>query len=215
MTLTDSKNKILSPAVFVIAGVGGFLMAAVLSGCYRGSPSENPPIQVNQNMAQQQKYKPQSESRFFADRSAMRTPVSGAVARGQLKSDRAYFEGVDSTGAQLKNSPVPLTMEQLNRGKERFDIYCSVCHSRAGDGQGIMIQRGYVPPPTFHSERLRQVSDGYIFDVISNGIRNMPAYRYQVPVADRWAIVAYMRALQRSQNAAAKDIPPEMLEKMR
>ena len=103
-------------------------------------------------------------------------------------------------------------MQLLKRGQERFNIYCAPCHGQTGDGQGIVVQRGYLPPPSYHQDRLRKMPDGYIFDVITNGVRNMPSYRHQVPVADRWAIVSYLRALQRSQNATINDIPPEMRE---
>ena len=108
-----------------------------------------------------------------------------------------------------------LTIQLLRKGQERYNIFCSPCHGRVGDGKGIMVNRGYVPPPTFHSERLREIQDGYLYDVITNGIRNMPAYRYQVPVDDRWAIVSYLRALQRSQNASLEDIPEPLRENVK
>jgi mono/diheme cytochrome c family protein len=166
-------------------------------------------------MDHQPKYKAQAKSLYFEDGAAMRTPVAGTVARGQLREDDAYYRGLKSDGTPIKSIPVPITQALLERGQERFNIYCSPCHSRVGDGRGIMIARGYVPPPTFHDERLRNIEDGYIFNVITNGIRNMPPYRYQVPVEDRWAIVAYMRALQRSQNATLDDIPTELRQEVR
>jgi hypothetical protein len=199
------KNSLTS-----VAAVFGLSLITLAGGCYRGSPSENPPIHPNPNMYDQPKYKAQSESQFFEDGATMRHPVDGTVARDQLNNDDAYYRGIDSTGKQIEHNPVPVNMTFLKRGQERFNIYCSPCHSRVGDGQGIMIQKGYVPPPSFHLDRLRQVPDGYIFDVITNGIRNMPAYKYQVPVADRWAIVAYVRALQRAHDATYSDIPLEM-----
>lgn len=101
-------------------------------------------------------------------------------------------------------------MQLLQRGQERFNIYCSPCHGKTGDGKGIIVQRGMLPPPSFHEARLLQAPDGHFFDVISNGIRNMPTYRHQIPVSDRWAIVAYLRALQRSQNATINDIPVDL-----
>lgn len=204
-------NKLLNPHFVSQSAIVMLISLTILgAGCYRGSPSENPPIHPNPNMFDQPKYKAQSESKFFDDGATMRQPVAGTVARDQLNLDDPYYRGIDSTGKQIENNPVPVTMTLLKRGQERFDIYCSPCHSRVGDGQGIMIQRKYVPPPSFHIDRLRQVPDGYIFDVITNGIRNMPAYKYQVPVADRWAIVAYVRALQRAHNATYSDIPPEI-----
>jgi cytochrome c len=161
-------------------------------------------------MDNQPKYKPQSESPFFADGATMRRPVAGAVARGQLHADAVLFTGKDSSGNYVRLIPVIVDMTSLQRGRQRFDIYCSPCHSRAGDGRGIMTTRGYVPPPSFHEERLLAMPEGQIFDVITNGVRNMPSYRHQIPPEDRWAIVAYLRALQRSRQATIDDIPEEL-----
>lgn len=183
----------------------------VLVGCFRGRPSEKPPIHVNPNMDSQEKYKAQSESRFFENGASMRLPIAGTIAQGELRADIAYYEGKDADGQFLKKSPVPVTMHLLERGRERFNIFCSPCHGQTGDGQGIVVKRGYMPPPTFHQDLVRNYPDGHLYNVITNGIRNMPSYKQQVPVKDRWAIVAYVRALQRSQNAAVKDIPPEVL----
>ena len=193
------------------------LALILVGGCVQERPSEKPPIHINPNMDNQPKYRPQSESEFFADGSTMRVPVAGTVAQGELRANTAYFTGMDSKGRFIATLPdtVKVNMQLLTRGQERYNIYCSPCHGRVGDGKGIMVNRGYVPPPTFHSERLREIPDGHVFDVITNGVRNMPSYRYQVPVADRWAIVAYFRALQRSQNAQFEDIPQSMREEVR
>jgi mono/diheme cytochrome c family protein len=110
----------------------------------------------------------------------------------------------------VNKMPVKLTSILLERGQKRYNIYCTPCHGLTGSGQGIVIKRGFLPPPSFHLDRLRDIEDGHIFDVISKGIRNMPSYSYQIPVADRWAIVGYFRALQRSQNATLKDIPEDV-----
>lgn len=185
-----------------------------LSGCVRERPSSKPPIHLIPDMDSQPKYKAQAESRYFADGATMRVPVAGTVARGRLRADDGYYLGLKSDGTPVKTLPVPVTAALLARGQERFNIYCSPCHSRAGDGRGIMVTRGYIPPPTLHDDRLRAIEDGHIFGVITGGLRNMPAYRYQVPVEDRWAIVAYIRALQRSQNATINDIPPDLREKV-
>jgi len=179
-------------------------------GCYQGQPSKEPPIHVNPNMDDQPKYQTQAYSPFFANGSAMRVPVAGTVARGQYHQDIAYYTGKDAAGKLIKTTPVLPTMEVLKRGQDRFNIYCSPCHGRLGDGQGMVVKRGMFPPPTYHQQRLRDIEDGHIFDVITNGIRNMPSYKNQVPVSDRWAIVNYVRALQRSQNASAKDVPPDV-----
>jgi len=187
----------------------------LVNGCFRGRSSENPPINLNPNMDNQPRYDPQSESKFFTDGSSMRPPVPGTVAREELREDPGYFRGRSVGGEFLKHSPVTTTMPLLKRGQERFNIFCSPCHGQTGDGRGIVVQRGYLPPPSFHQDRVRQFDDGYIFDVISNGVRNMPSYRHEVPVGDRWAIIAYLRALQRSQNAPLEDVSEEVRKTLR
>lgn len=182
--------------------------------CFRGKPSKEPPVHINPNMDNQPKYKAQSQSEFFEDGATMRTPVAGTVASDGLRDDVPLYTGKDENGRLLDVGPLAVDMVFLRRGHERYDIYCSPCHSRLGDGKGIMLTRGYVPPPTFHSQRLREMPDGQIFDVITNGVRNMPSYRHQIPVKDRWAIVAYVRALQRSQNATLEDVPEEIRERV-
>ncbi|HOD66000.1 MAG TPA: cytochrome c [candidate division Zixibacteria bacterium] len=193
------------------------LLAAslLLAGCYRGRPSQRTPIHMVRDMDSQPKYQPMERTEFFGNEAIMRTPPAGTVARGQLRGDAVYFTGVTPAGDTVRQLPVAVTLPFLQRGRERFDIYCSPCHGRVGDGKGIMVQRGYVPPPTFHDARLRSVADGHIFDVITHGLRNMPAYQHQISVEDRWAIVAYLRALQRSQNASAADVPEEIRRGLR
>ncbi len=186
------------------------VIIALLSACSRGRQSERTPIHPNPNMDRQAKYLAQGESAFFADGSNMRTPVEGTVARGFLRDDDEFYKGMNSKGEFIKTLPVEITMPLLNRGEERYNIYCSPCHSRLGDGRGIMVSRGYVPPPSFHDDRIRQMPDGQIFDIITHGVRNMPGYRYQIPPENRWAIVAYLRALQKSHNATIDDVPEEI-----
>jgi mono/diheme cytochrome c family protein len=181
----------------------------VMAGC-QGRPSEKPPIHVNPNMDLQPKYKAQSESQFFVNRATMRTPPAGTVAVGELREDVVYQTGRDERGELIRRSPVPTTLDLLKRGQERFTIYCAPCHGQTGKGNGIVAQRGFLPPPTFHSDLIRGYPDGQIYEAIANGIRNMPSYRSQIPVADRWAVVAYVRALQRSQFATADDVPSEI-----
>ena len=155
----------------------------------------------------------QEPNPFFEDGRAMRPPVPGTIARGFLREDTRFYEGRDASGAYVQAMPVAMTREVLERGRERYDIYCTVCHGMTGDGRGIIMVGnggtgyGYVPAPDYHVDRLRDIEDGYLYDVITNGIRNMPGYATQIPVADRWAIVAYIRALQRSQNADIADWP--------
>jgi mono/diheme cytochrome c family protein len=193
-----------------------FVMTVVFAfGCTRNSPSQRPPVHLVPDMDSQEKHRPQSASRFFEDGSAQRVPVEGTVPLGYLQEDAAYYKGLNSRGEFVVDIPVDITMPLLKRGRERFEIYCSPCHSRVGDGRGIMIEKGYPPPPAFHTDRIRQLPDGQTFDVIGNGVRNMPSYRRQVPVDDRWAIVAYLRALQRSQNASFDDVPQERREALR
>lgn len=193
----------------------GLALLITLFGCARERPSSKPPIHLNPNMDNQPKYKAQAESNFFEDGSAMRQPVAGTVAQGELRADDALFLGKDSRSNFIKSNPREVNIQLLDRGQERFNIYCSPCHSRVGDGKGIMIQKGYVPPPTFHDDRIRQLPDGQVFDIITNGIRNMPSYAHQISVKNRWAIVAYLRALQKSQNAAIDDIPAELRESVK
>ena len=185
--------------------------AVVLAGC-RGRITEKPPIHLNPNMDNVERYDAQEESPFFADGRTMRPPVPGTVARGMLKSDSAFHEGRDAAGAYIARMPVEYTRALASRGRDRYDIFCAVCHGEAGDGQGIVMMGGYgFAPFSYHDDRLRGVEDGYLYDVIANGIRTMPGYAHQLPVADRWAIVAYIRALQRSQNATEADVPEDIL----
>lgn len=186
-----------------------------LLGCVRGRPKQKTPIHIIPDMDSQKKYKPQSESRYFEDGLAMRAPVPGTVAQGNQKEDINYYFGRDDAGEYISQSPVPITLANLQRGRERYNIYCAPCHSQTGDGQGILIKKGYLPPPDFHQDRIRDFKDGYIYEVISNGVRNMPSYKHQIGVDDRWAIVNYVRALQRSQNARIDDIPQEIRDTLK
>jgi len=195
-----------------LALLAALLGGIVLSGC-RGTTSSEPPVHLNLNMDFQKKFEAQEVNRFFADGRAMRPPVPGTVARGMLREDTRFYQGRDDAGNYVTDLPVALTRDLLLRGRERYNIYCAVCHGRGGDGQGIIMtgNYGFTPAPTYHDDRLRNVEDGYLYDVIANGIRNMPAYGQQISVADRWAITAYIRALQRTQNAAEGDLPPSIL----
>jgi mono/diheme cytochrome c family protein len=159
-----------------------------------------------QDMHDQPKFKPYAKSDFFADQRSARPLVDGTVARGHLKDDTLLVTGkVD--GAPVGVFPFEITPAVMARGQERYDIYCAPCHSRTGMGDGMIVRRGYRKPPTFHQDRLRQAAPGYVFDVITNGFGAMPDYAAQIPVQDRWAIVAYIRALQRSQQATVHDVP--------
>ncbi len=186
---------------------GIMLVGLMLAGC-RGTISEKPAIHPNMNMDQQPRKEAQEVNNFFEDGRSMRQPVEGTVARGYRKADLAYYEGVDASGEWIAENPVEVTRSFLYRGQERYDIFCTPCHGKVGDGRGIIMtgQYGYVPAPTFHQDRLREAPDGEIYSAIYNGVRNMPSYAHQVPVEDRWAIVSYVRALQASQNVSEEDI---------
>jgi mono/diheme cytochrome c family protein len=160
-----------------------------------------------QDMHDQPRYKPLAQSDFFSDGSAARQPVEGTVARGESREDTYFYTG--KTGSNPGDyMPFPATMQVLQRGRERFDIFCAPCHSRTGDGNGAVPARGFPrKPPSYHIERLRKAPLGYFFDVMTNGFGLMPDYSSQIPPRDRWCIVAYIRALQLSQNATAADIP--------
>ncbi len=152
------------------------------------------------------KLEPLTESDFFPNAMASRPQVEGTVARGQLHADTYFYTGMIN-GQPGNEMPFPATRQVLERGQQRFDIYCTPCHSLMGDGNGVIVQRGYRRPPSFHTDRLRQAPLGHFFDVMTNGFGAMPDYAAQVPPADRWAIVAYIRALQLSQDATRSDVP--------
>ncbi len=178
------------------------LALAFLFGACQGSISEKPPIHPNMNMDQQDRKEAQEVNSFFEDNRSMRQPVAGTIARGLKKDDLAYYEGVDENGEWIAEMPVDMTRDMLYRGKERYEIFCTPCHGATGDGKGIIMvgQYGYVPAPSYHEQRLVDASDGELYSAIYNGVRSMPSYATQVPVEDRWAIVAYIRALQKSQR---------------
>jgi cytochrome c5 len=152
----------------------------------------------HRDMQDQPRYEPYEASDFFGDGRSSRAPIPGTVARGQLAIDQL-----------ARTPPRKLTREHLERGKERYDIFCSPCHDRAGTGQGIIVQRGFQRPPTFHQDRLRGARDEHIFQVITRGFGAMYPQGNRIDVEDRWAIVGYVRALQLSQWANADELPAE------
>ena len=170
----------------------GLLGILALAGC-------------RQDMHDQPRFKPLAKSDFYADLRSARTPVDGTVARGQLQEDVYFYTGKmgENPGDYM---PFPVTQEVLDRGRERFDIYCTPCHSRMGDGNGMIVQRGFQRPPSYHTDRLRKAPLGYFFEVMTEGFGAMPSYAEQIPPRDRWCIVAYIRALQLSQNATQAEV---------
>jgi len=151
-------------------------------------------------------YRPLAKSDFFADGRSARNPVDGTVARGDLREDSYLYTGKIG-GNPGEYMPFPVTADVLARGHERFNVYCTPCHGRVGDGNGFIPSRGLKRPPSYHIERLRKAPVGYFFDVMTNGFGVMPDYSMQIAPRDRWAIVAYVRALQLSQNATSADVP--------
>lgn len=192
-------------------------LLVVLAGC-RGTRSEEPPVHPNLNMDFQARFDPMEANPFFEDGRSMRMPAEGTVPRGHLRADSAYYRGVNTQGIPISGMPEEVEVDRpfLERGQREYNVYCAPCHGRSGDGNGVIMagEYGFVPAPTFHSATLRQVPDGYLYRVITNGVRTMPSYAHQIDVEDRWAIVAYMRALQRSQNAQATDLPPEVRDRL-
>jgi mono/diheme cytochrome c family protein len=164
-------------------------------------------IGCRQEMYDQPKYKPLEKSDFFADQRASRPLVEGTVARGTLAAAPLPAAGAPSAEALSTILPVPLTRELLLRGRERYEIFCTPCHDRTGGGEGMVVRRGYRPPPSLHIDRLRDAPIGQFYDVMTRGLGAMPDYAQQVPPSDRWAIAAYVRALQLSQRATIQDIP--------
>jgi mono/diheme cytochrome c family protein len=161
-----------------------------------------------QDMHDQPKATAYKPSRFFADQRSARPIVDGTIAYGFLNEDELLYTGRVG-GQPAAVFPFRIDEALMRRGRERYDIYCSPCHGLTGDGDGMVVQRGYRRPPSFHVDRLRQAPPGHIFDVVSNGFGAMPDYAAQIAVRDRWLITAYIRALQLSQNAAAAQLSPD------
>jgi len=186
-----------SRQTYSVAAFAAVLLAlAASSGC-------------RQDMQDQPKYIPLRPGDFFADGRSERPLIEGTVARGHLDDDAAYYTGKGPDGKPLDTFPFPVTRDVIERGQQRFNIYCSPCHGRLGNGDGMIVRRGFRHPPSYHIDRLRNAPNGYIYDVIANGFGAMPDYAAQVEPRDRWAIVAYVRALQLSQNASINDVAAE------
>jgi hypothetical protein len=231
------EDLLLRPPPFWL--VAGLLILVVLSWVplvliakARVTPKDKPRVHLIQDMGKQPRYGPQSASPLFADGRAMRPPVPGTVARGRAQIDDHYYRGLslvrDEDGQwqvhYYNGLPERLRVDQsfLMRGQERFNIYCAPCHGMDGYGDGPINQRAienehvaWVPPTSLHTDVVRDRPDGHLYNTIRNGIRNMAAYGSQIDVEDRWAIVAYMRALQRSQHATLDDVPPDQRDRLR
>lgn len=166
-------------------------------------------VGCRQDMQDQPKYIPLRPSDFFGDGRSERPLIEGTVARGHLDDDTAYYTGRGPDGKFVDEFPFPVTKEVVERGQNRFNIYCAPCHDRLGNGDGKVVRRGYRHPPSYHIDRLRQVPNGYIYDVITTGFGAMPDYAAQIKPSDRWAIVSYVRALQLAHNAKIDDVPAD------
>jgi mono/diheme cytochrome c family protein len=182
----------------LVLGLCMALGVFVASGCER----------LHQDMGSQPKNRPLSPSDFFGDGRSERPLVENTVARGALADDAL------ATPKDSNEFPVPLSAELLQRGEERYKIFCTPCHGLQGDGNGMVAMRGMKHPPSYHQDRLRQAPNGYLYDVITNGFGQMYSYSAQIPPRDRWAIIAYLRALQLSRHAPAGELSPELREKL-
>jgi hypothetical protein len=180
-----------------VLGVGLATLAVFTAGC-----------QIRQDMADQPKNRPLSPSPFFDDGRSERPLLENTVARGSIADDELFVP------KESNAFPLPVTPELLKRGQERYKIFCTPCHGLQGDGNGMVSMRGMKHPPSYHDARLRQVPNGYIYDVITNGFGGMLGYSAQIPPADRWAITAYVRALQLSRNVPASELPHDVREKL-
>jgi hypothetical protein len=187
----------MTSASRILFGVSVAILSIMAVGC-----------QIRQDMADQPKNRPLSPSPFFDDGRSERPLLENAVARGSIADDELFVP------KESNAFPLQLTPELLKRGQERYKIFCTPCHGLQGDGNGMVSMRGMKHPPSYHDPRLRQVPNGYIYDVITNGFGGMLGYSAQIPPADRWAIVAYVRALQLSRNVPASELPPDVREKL-
>jgi len=213
--------KWINPVLIVLAALA--LVPFALVARARATRSEHPRLHVISDMDNQARFKSQQVDPWFADGRAMRPPVEGTVAREGLRLDDAYYRGT-SGGGYIDGFPAPfaLTRETIERGHERFDIYCAPCHGLSGYGDGIVAKRAerlqqgtWIPPASLHVEPALTRPTGHLFNTITNGIRTMPSYGAQISVEDRWAIVAYVRALQRSQHARIEDVPADLRSTLR
>ncbi|WP_373651531.1 cytochrome c [Schlesneria sp. DSM 10557] len=189
------------------------------------------------DMYDQPRYEPLEQSHFFRDGLSARPPVEGTIARGNLREDQPFYTGKQGDGLAVRIpeaafqalydrnparfgspfdsiEPAELRLQLMIRGKDRFEIFCSVCHGQSGEGDGIIVRRGFRKPPSFHTDRLREVPNGHFFDVITHGFGAMSSYASRIDAADRWAIVAYLRALQRSQHSQVEDLPEQVRKEL-
>ena len=183
-----------------LAAFGAMAATLVLAGC-------------RQDMQDQPKFFPQRGTDFYADGRSVRPQVENTVARGQLRENAYFYTGLIN-GKEGDGMPFPATLEVLERGQERYNVYCTPCHGLTGDGDGMIVQRGFRRPPSLHEERLRTAPVGHLFEVITNGFGVMYPYGYRVPPRDRWAIISYIRALQLTRQVSINDLPEAERQKL-
>jgi mono/diheme cytochrome c family protein len=183
-----------------ISIAGTFALLVALTAC-------------RQDMQDQPRYKPLAVSDFFADHRSARPKVEGTVARSQLRIDEARYVG-KINGEDIDQFPIPIAKADIERGQNRFNVYCTPCHGRDGDGNGMVVLRGFRQPPSYYSDKLRQAPVGHFFDVITNGFGSMPSYASRVNPDDRWRVIAYIRALQLSQTATLSDVPADQRQNL-
>lgn len=168
---------------------------------------------LRQEMYNQSRFEPLEKNTFFADNRASRPWIKGTVARGHLRIDAHLYTGMVD-GKPAETFPFPITRDVILRGQERYNIYCSPCHGYEGDGRGMVVRRGMKQPPSYHIERLQNETPGYFFDVMTNGFGAMYSYASRIKPRDRWAIIAYIQALQLSQNATLDDVPADVRQRL-
>jgi mono/diheme cytochrome c family protein len=215
---TDSKTELPRGVVFGLLIVAtAAVVPFALAGLARVSTSDKPRVHIVPDMDFQSKFKTQKANAFFADGRAMRPQVAGTIAQGELRDDEHFYQGkVEGGWAQTFPAQLELSDQSMQRGREQFGIYCTPCHGVDGRGQGMihlraksLMQGTWVPPTDLHLETLRYKPEGQLFDGVSRGSRNMPGYASQLSTADRWAVVLYLRALQRSRASGIEDVPPD------
>lgn len=196
-----------------------FYLSLLLAAC-RGQISSESPIVFEDQLAHQPKVTPQGESPkkengqpLFADNRVARPREEGTIPVGFLHEDESYYQGKIGD-SYITKSPIQVDEKILKRGEERFNIYCSVCHDRTGSGDGLVPKRGFPKPVSLTADHAIGLSDGELFNIISHGVRNMPGYQAQIPVTDRWAIVVWLRVLQRSQHTTVADVPQDFTSKI-
>jgi|WetSurMetagenome_2_1015567.scaffolds.fasta_scaffold166617_1 mono/diheme cytochrome c family protein len=208
MNLLHSTPRRAALVMVVVA------LSALLSAC-SNFPSRQPPLYIWDDMKWQPKYKAQQQSKFFYDQRDSRRPVSGTVPQENFQPEQVLATGITASNEYVARNPEPLDKAVLLRGQQKFNVYCSPCHDRTGSGRGIVAARSSWVPGNLHDDRVVNMVDGEIFNVITMGRRSMPAYRFQINEKDRWAIVAYVRALQLSWRGTINEVPADMQAKLR